>query len=358
MENVYKILLMGAKNVGKTSILSQFLKKTFSEEYFETEEDTISTKSHVIVGQKIDLEIIDPKSDEKIRAANIKKCDGFLCVFSITEDDSFRRFGQIHEKILKIKEVKDDETLPFIIVGNKSDLTDQRTVPIEEAQALADDWKVPYIETSAKEDQNVQVAFGSVLRQIRAKKLAIKEKVGFHGLKKPDARDIIDRKKHTKDTKDTKDRDSENTEELVMDTSGDLPPEKSLQGEVSVREIKELKRLQERNKKLTNVQKRKLENWAKENEEDDYNIHDKRPKKKKHTKDQNVEKNRSGAAKRQKKNDIKEAETKEESKVQIIQQFFVLGNVNDMQKVANVRSLLSAPEEKSKKSKKNPKSKK
>ena len=45
------------------------------------------------------------------------------------------------------------------------------------------------------------------------------------------------KKKHTKDTKDTKDRDSENTEESVMDAFEDLPPEKSLQCQVSLAEI-------------------------------------------------------------------------------------------------------------------------
>lgn len=56
------------------------------------------------------------------------------------------------EQILR---VKSDEDIPFILIGNKCDLTDKRQVSQEDAQALANDWKVPYVETSAKTRENV-----------------------------------------------------------------------------------------------------------------------------------------------------------------------------------------------------------
>lgn len=51
--------------------------------------------------------------------------------------------------------MKSDESIPFILVGNKCDLTDKRQVTQEQAQALAAEWKVPYVETSAKTRENV-----------------------------------------------------------------------------------------------------------------------------------------------------------------------------------------------------------
>lgn len=56
------------------------------------------------------------------------------------------------EQILR---VKGDENIPFILVGNKADLNDRRRVTLEEAKNLADQWKVFYIETSAKTRENV-----------------------------------------------------------------------------------------------------------------------------------------------------------------------------------------------------------
>lgn len=56
------------------------------------------------------------------------------------------------EQILRVKE---DENVPFLLVGNKSDLEDKRQVSVEEAKARADQWNVNYVETSAKTRANV-----------------------------------------------------------------------------------------------------------------------------------------------------------------------------------------------------------
>ena len=56
------------------------------------------------------------------------------------------------EQILR---VKNDENIPFLLVGNKADLEEKRQVTIEEAQARAQQWAVPYVETSAKTRANV-----------------------------------------------------------------------------------------------------------------------------------------------------------------------------------------------------------
>lgn len=56
------------------------------------------------------------------------------------------------EQILR---VKNDDNIPFLLVGNKGDLTDKRKVSLNEAQCRAQEWGVPYVETSAKTRDNV-----------------------------------------------------------------------------------------------------------------------------------------------------------------------------------------------------------
>lgn len=51
--------------------------------------------------------------------------------------------------------MKNDENIPFLLVGNKGDLTDKRKVSLNEAQSRAQEWGVPYVETSAKTRDNV-----------------------------------------------------------------------------------------------------------------------------------------------------------------------------------------------------------
>lgn len=56
------------------------------------------------------------------------------------------------EQILR---VKNDENIPFLLVGNKSDLQEKRKVSLAEAEARSQQWGVPYVETSAKTKENV-----------------------------------------------------------------------------------------------------------------------------------------------------------------------------------------------------------
>lgn len=56
------------------------------------------------------------------------------------------------EQILR---VKNDDHIPFLLVGNKADLNERRKVREEDAKNRASQWGVPYVETSAKTRANV-----------------------------------------------------------------------------------------------------------------------------------------------------------------------------------------------------------
>ena len=103
-----------------------------------------------IVGKKVKLGILDFAAQKDYFSSHpgiVKQSDGFVTMFSLTDQDSFQATQEFREQILGVKK---DDTIPFILVGNKSDLTDQRAVPRQNAKAQSDDWKVPYVETSAK----------------------------------------------------------------------------------------------------------------------------------------------------------------------------------------------------------------
>ena len=69
----------------------------------------------------------------------------------------FQASQEFREQILR---VKGDDSIPFILVGNKSDLTDRRQVGLRQAQDRAEAWRVPYVETSAKTRENVDKGRG------------------------------------------------------------------------------------------------------------------------------------------------------------------------------------------------------
>lgn len=67
----------------------------------------------------------------------MKTGQGFLLVFSITSQSSLNELAELREQIIRIK---DDENVPIVIVGNKSDLEDDRVVSRSRAFAISQSW--------------------------------------------------------------------------------------------------------------------------------------------------------------------------------------------------------------------------
>ena len=94
----------------------------------------------------------------------MKSGQGFLLVFSITSLSSLNELYELREQIIRIK---DDEKVPLVIVGNKSDLEDGRAVSRARAFAVSESWgHAPYYETSARRRANVDEVFVDLCRQI------------------------------------------------------------------------------------------------------------------------------------------------------------------------------------------------
>jgi len=83
-----------------------------------------------------------------MRDLYMKTGQGFLLVFSITSPSSLSELADLREQIIRIK---DDENVPIVIVGNKSDLEDERKVSRAKAFGVSQNWgNAPYYETSAR----------------------------------------------------------------------------------------------------------------------------------------------------------------------------------------------------------------
>ena len=107
-------------------------------------------------GEDCSVDILDTAGQEDysaIRDNYYRSGEGFICAFSITDTESFEATNEFREQILRVK--NSDTSIPFILVGNKSDLDSERAVTRAQAQQRADAWGVPYVETSAKTRTNV-----------------------------------------------------------------------------------------------------------------------------------------------------------------------------------------------------------
>lgn len=100
----------------------------------------------------------------------MKSGQGFLLVFSITSLSSLSELHELREQIVRIK---DDPAVPLVIVGNKSDLEEDRAVSRARAFSVSQGWgNAPYYETSARRRANVDEAFVDLCRQIIRKDVA------------------------------------------------------------------------------------------------------------------------------------------------------------------------------------------
>lgn len=166
---IHKVIMVGSGGVGKSALTLQFMYDEFVEDYEPTKADSYRKKV-VLDGEEVQIDILDTAGQEDyaaIRDNYFRSGEGFLCVFSITEQESFQATAEFREQILR---VKSDENIPFLLVGNKADLEDRRQVTIEEAQTRAQQWNVPYVETSAKTRANVDKVFFDLMREIRSRK--------------------------------------------------------------------------------------------------------------------------------------------------------------------------------------------
>ncbi|XP_013391765.1 ras-related protein M-Ras-like isoform X2 [Lingula anatina] len=145
----YKLVVVGDGGVGKSALTIQFFQKMFVQDYDPTIEDSYIQHTE-IDGEWCILDVLDTAGQEEFSAMReqyMRKGDGFLLVYSVTDRQSYENIRNFHTQILR---VKDRDSYPMLLVANKVDLVHLRKVPEEQGRDLAIQLGVQYIETSAK----------------------------------------------------------------------------------------------------------------------------------------------------------------------------------------------------------------
>lgn len=157
----------------------------FVEDYEPTKADSYRKKV-VLHGRECQIDILDTAGQEDyavVRDNYFRSGEGFLCVFSLVDRETFAATNEFRDLVLRVKV---DDQIPLILVGNKLDLceADRREVSREEAEAQAASWGVPFVETSAKTQVNVDKVFYDLLGKIEQRKDAQGASAGGKDTKK------------------------------------------------------------------------------------------------------------------------------------------------------------------------------
>jgi len=156
-----KVCMVGAFGVGKTSLVSRYVRSIFSEKYHTTIGVKIDKK--VLASDKGDITLVlwDLAGEDAlttVRPAHLRGSSGYILVIDGTRRNSL-------DVALDLQRRAADAAgpVPFVVVINKADLRDGWEVKQAEADELATrGWTV--IETSAKTGAGVEEMFGALTR--------------------------------------------------------------------------------------------------------------------------------------------------------------------------------------------------
>lgn len=156
------LVIIGDGGVGKTSIVVRYIRDKFTLGYEPTLENNYEADIKLPDGNVVKVSIADTAGQEEYKSLRdnyMSQGDAFIIVYSIVELSSLKMTEQLLEQITILKE---NDPFKFILLGNKCDLADQRQVPTQEGQALADKYKGLFLETSAMTKVGIEEAFQKI----------------------------------------------------------------------------------------------------------------------------------------------------------------------------------------------------
>ena len=157
---LFKVLLLGDSDVGKSSLILRYTEETFNSKLVNSIGVDFKMKKKEIDGKIIKVQIWDTAGHERFRSITYSYYRGANAIIIVFDLSDKKSFINIIEWLKQIEKHAQENVFKFL-VGNKSDLIDERKVTYEEAKKYADEHDLPYIETSAKEGININELFDS-----------------------------------------------------------------------------------------------------------------------------------------------------------------------------------------------------
>ncbi|CCF57325.1 hypothetical protein KAFR_0C03330 [Kazachstania africana CBS 2517] len=166
-DSIMKILLIGDSGVGKSCLLVRFVEDKFSPSFITTIGIDFKIKTVEINGKKIKLQLWDTAGQERFRTittAYYRGAMGIILVYDVTDEKTFANINKWFKTVTE--HANDDAQL--LLVGNKNDM-DTRVVSCEQGEVLAKELGLPFVESSAKDNNNVSDIFLSLAKLIQDK---------------------------------------------------------------------------------------------------------------------------------------------------------------------------------------------
>ena len=132
-----KIIIIGDSGVGKTSLIHRYVSTTFLQEFKPTIGAEFSNKEIEIDGRTVGIQIWDTAGEERYQSLGVSFYRGADCcaiVFDRSKRESFEHLDMWRDSFISHGNPVDEDSFPFVIIGNKSDLKDEVLVRSKDAK--------------------------------------------------------------------------------------------------------------------------------------------------------------------------------------------------------------------------------
>lgn len=162
---LFKLLLIGDSGVGKTCLLFRFSDDAFNTTFISTIGIDFKIKTVELGGKKIKLQIWDTAGQERFHTITTSYYRGSMGIMLVYDITNVKTFDNISKWLRNIDEHA-NEDVEKMILGNKCDMDDKRQVPTARGETIAREHNIPFLETSAKANINVEKAFMNLAQAI------------------------------------------------------------------------------------------------------------------------------------------------------------------------------------------------
>ncbi|KAM6961175.1 ras-related protein Rab-19 [Aplochiton taeniatus] len=166
---LFKIILVGDSDVGKTCVVQSFKSGVFMEKQQNTIGVDFTVRTLDIDGKKVKMQVWDTAGQERFRTITqsyYRSAHGAIVAYDLTRRTTFDSVPHWIQEVEQFGAA----SIVLILIGNKSDLHSQRQVLFEDACTLAEKrGALAALETSAKQAQNVEAAFSLMARELMAR---------------------------------------------------------------------------------------------------------------------------------------------------------------------------------------------
>ncbi|PWA32128.1 hypothetical protein CCH79_00013474 [Gambusia affinis] len=166
-----KVILLGDGGVGKSSLMNRYVTNKFDSHLFHTIGVEFLNRELEVDGRRVTLQIWDTAGQERFRSLRTpfyRGSDCCLLTFSLDDGQSFQNLSNWKKEFAFYADVKDPDSFPFVVLGNKLDVPERQVSGDEARRWCRENGGHPYFETSAKDATNVASAFEEAVRRILA----------------------------------------------------------------------------------------------------------------------------------------------------------------------------------------------